>query len=64
MFLFQSKLKANNIYDKVNIIQLSDHGMSTVRLTNIINLKNYLTPNSYTFAGTSPTLHIIPKPGY
>lgn len=37
--------------------------MSTVRINQIINLKNYLTPNSYTFAGTSPTLHIIPKQG-
>jgi ectonucleotide pyrophosphatase/phosphodiesterase family protein 5 len=55
-------LKKNCLND-VNVIHLSDHGMSTVTIDRIINLTNYINPADYIFAGLSPVTNIYPKAG-
>ncbi|KAJ8676692.1 hypothetical protein QAD02_012479 [Eretmocerus hayati] len=56
------KMKENCLSD-VNIIHLSDHGMSTVTLNRIINLTNYIDPMDYVSSGLSPVMSIYPKAG-
>lgn len=56
------KIEQYGISD-LNVIHLSDHGMASVKLERIINLTNYVDSADYTFAGTSPGLHIYPNPG-
>lgn len=47
----------------LNVVHLSDHGMATVTMERIINLTNYINASDYIFVGTSPGLHIFPRPG-
>lgn len=47
----------------MNVIHLSDHGMSTVTPPNFIDITQFLPNNSYELAGSSPTLHVIPHEG-
>lgn len=42
---------------------MSDHGLSSVTPPRLINLTQYLTPDTYQTAGTSPGLHYIPNEG-
>ncbi|XP_011502713.1 PREDICTED: bis(5'-adenosyl)-triphosphatase enpp4-like [Ceratosolen solmsi marchali] len=55
-------LKEKSLND-VNVIHLSDHGMSTVTIDRIINLTNYINPSDYIYAGLSPVTNIYPKAG-
>ncbi|XP_065160504.1 bis(5'-adenosyl)-triphosphatase enpp4-like isoform X2 [Atheta coriaria] len=54
------QLLANDLADYVNVIHLSDHGMSSVSPPNFINITQFLKSNTYEIADTSPCLHIIP----
>lgn len=56
------KLTMNCLSD-VNVVHLSDHGMSTVTLNRIINLTEFIDPADYTSAGTSPAINIYPLKG-
>lgn len=58
-----NKLKEHGFANKVNIIHVSDHGMSTVKPPKFLNITQYLQPNSYIIADTSPCLHFIPNKG-
>lgn len=49
------------IYDKINLIVLSDHGMQTTRKENIINTLEIVNPQLYNRYGSSPVFHIQPK---
>lgn len=60
---FLQQLKVYKIHDKINIVILSDHGMTNVDLNNIINLNNFINSGYYEKCGTSPILQIIPKAG-
>lgn len=57
-------LDDNNLGNRVNIIVLSDHGMSDVPVKHFIDLTQFLTPNTYKLDNTSPLMQIIPGPGY
>lgn len=59
----QTKLRENNLLDRVNVIHLSDHGMESVIKKNIIDLTNILKKNTYKYYGTSPVLQIVPMHG-
>lgn len=37
-----SKLKAAEIYDKINIVIVSDHGMAEVNAQNVLNIYDYV----------------------
>lgn len=58
--LFQ-KLKEAEIYDLINIIILSDHGMQTVTRDKIINTTGIIDRGLYERLGSTPVYHIRPK---
>lgn len=58
-----NKLRDSGLSNKVNVVHLSDHGMTTIKPPQFIDLKQYLQPNTYLIADTSPCLHFIPKEG-
>ncbi|GLV32097.1 hypothetical protein CBL_11947 [Carabus blaptoides fortunei] len=58
------KLRDNGLSSRANVIHLSDHGMSTVRPPQFIDLTQHLKPNTYQIADTSPCLHFIPNAGF
>lgn len=58
--LFQ-KLANAGIYDLINIIILSDHGMQTVTRDKIINTTDIIDRNLYQRLGSTPVYHILPK---
>lgn len=60
----QEEIRRNGLENCVNLIILSDHGMITVPLTNIIELDQRLTAGTYKFVGSSPVIQVIPNPGY
>ncbi|XP_058804211.1 bis(5'-adenosyl)-triphosphatase ENPP4-like isoform X2 [Phymastichus coffea] len=56
------KLKQNCLTD-VNVIHLSDHGMSSTTINRIINLTEFIDPADYKFVGISPVINIYPIEG-
>lgn len=48
----------------MNIIFMSDHGMETVKLSNMIDLSKSTDPSSYKMYGSSPVIQIVPNPGH
>lgn len=46
---------------RLNVIHLSDHGMSNVSPPNFIDLRPFLKAATYTTYGTSPILQIVPN---
>lgn len=55
-------LKEKHIFDELNIILTSDHGMSTM-LDNVY-LDDYVNSSLYSWFGGSPVANILPKEGY
>jgi len=58
-----NKLIEAKLYDKVNIIITSDHGMANVPNKNYINMTAIVDPKLYKFYGSSPVWSILPNPG-
>lgn len=58
------RLKKNHLAGRVNIIVLSDHGMSDIPTTHFIDLERFLTPDTYKLGNGSPLMQIIPNEGY
>lgn len=61
-----TKLKALNLYNNINIIIVSDHGMATFKEDNAILLKNYVSED---YIDKNKTIfgiisHIHPKHGH
>lgn len=50
--------------NRVNIVVVSDHGMSDIPATNFIDLTKILTPGTYKLGNSSPLMQIIPAPGF
>lgn len=63
MKLFQQQLNAHDLTEHVNVIQVSDHGMTAVTPPHFINITQYLTNGTYEWAGASPAIQIIPHEG-
>lgn len=57
----QQKLVVNKLDQRVNVIHLSDHGMSTIIPANFINLTDFVRNETISFYGTSPVLQVVPK---
>ncbi|OXA56725.1 bis(5'-adenosyl)-triphosphatase ENPP4 isoform X2 [Folsomia candida] len=55
------RLKASGIYEKINLVILSDHGMQNVHKENMINTTGFADPQTYFRNGNSPVFHIKPK---
>lgn len=56
-------LTKSGIYEEVNIIFVSDHGMVDVPSNHIITLNKYVPSDWYEMYGSSPNWNIFPKPG-
>lgn len=60
----EKEIIRRNLTNRVNLIIVSDHGMSTVPIaTNVIDLRKFMTPHTYKFSGSSPVLQVIPRRG-
>lgn len=57
----QQKLVENNLDQRVNVIHVSDHGMSSVSPPNFINLTNFVRNETVSYYGSSPVLQIVPR---
>lgn len=60
-FYIQEKLIENGLDKRVNVIHLSDHGMSSVTPPNFINLQNFVADDSCRMFGSSPVVQIVPN---
>jgi ectonucleotide pyrophosphatase/phosphodiesterase family protein 5 len=55
------QLKKINMYDSVNIIILSDHGMTDISKDKIINVENVLKEHKVDFSNSGPVMMIKPE---
>lgn len=58
-----NELKKAELYDKVNLIVTSDHGMAQLSPEKIIELDEYVSRDLYTWVDKSPVVGIMPKEG-
>lgn len=58
-----NELKKAGLYEKVNLIVTSDHGMAQLSADNIIELDEYVSRDLYTWVDKSPVVGILPKEG-
>lgn len=58
-----NELKKAGLYDQVNLIVTSDHGMTQLFSDNIIELDQYVSRDLYTWVDKSPVVGILPKEG-
>ncbi|KAG5680364.1 hypothetical protein PVAND_009873 [Polypedilum vanderplanki] len=54
------KIMFHSLEERINVIHLSDHGMDSMQLKNVIDLTK-IVGNSVDFYGSSPVLQIVPK---
>lgn len=57
------KLKQLKLYHEINLIILSDHGMSEISDLRVIELNDFIPRHYYSMYGASPIWNIIPKKG-
>ncbi|XP_028295449.1 ectonucleotide pyrophosphatase/phosphodiesterase family member 5 [Gouania willdenowi] len=58
-----SELKKAGLYEKVNLIVTSDHGMAQLSPDKIIELDEYVSRDLYTWVDKSPVVGLIPNEG-
>lgn len=58
-----NELKKAGLYEKVNLIVTSDHGMTQLFTDNIIELDEYVNRDLYTWVDKSPVVGILPIEG-
>lgn len=58
-----NELKKAGLFEKVNLIVTSDHGMAQLYNDNIIELDEYVSRDLYTWVDKSPVVGILPKEG-
>ena len=56
-------LSRRGLVDRVNVVVVSDHGMTAVDDTRVIVADDYVSPNDAVIADINPTLAIFPKAG-
>ncbi|XP_036406121.1 ectonucleotide pyrophosphatase/phosphodiesterase family member 5 [Megalops cyprinoides] len=57
------QLKKAGIYDEVNLVVTSDHGMAQLSTDRIIELDDYVSSDLYTWIDKSPVVAVLPKEG-
>ena len=55
------KIKKHGLENRVNVIHLSDHGMDSLELRNVINLTKIIGNDEVKFYGSTPVLQIVPE---
>ncbi|XP_060947805.1 ectonucleotide pyrophosphatase/phosphodiesterase family member 5 [Limanda limanda] len=58
-----NELKKAGLFEKVNLIVTSDHGMTQLFTDNIIELDQYIHRDLYTWVDKSPVVGILPNEG-
>lgn len=58
-----NELKKAGLYEKVNLIVTSDHGMTQLSSDKIVELDEYVSRDLYTWVDKSPVVGILPKEG-
>lgn len=58
-----NELKKAGLYEKMNLIVTSDHGMTQLFADNIIELDEYVSRDLYMWVDKSPVVGILPKEG-
>lgn len=59
----RNELRKAGLYEKVNLIVTSDHGMMQLSTEKIIELDEYVSRDSYAWVDKSPVVGIIPNEG-
>lgn len=54
------KIYSHNLQDRVNVIHMSDHGMDSLELRNVIDLTK-IVDEKVQYYGTTPVLQIVPE---
>lgn len=57
----ERRLNETGLNKRVNVVYLSDHGMSTVTESNFIDLTTFVGNDTCKFYGTSPVLQVVPN---
>lgn len=57
---FHQKIQKHDLENRVNVVHLSDHGMDSLELRNVINLTSIIGDKAK-FYGTTPVLQIVPN---
>lgn len=52
-----------NLFDRVNLIILSDHGFQEVKASDMINISSIVDPDLYEQFGSTPVVQLKVKPG-
>ncbi|XP_029903094.1 ectonucleotide pyrophosphatase/phosphodiesterase family member 5 [Myripristis murdjan] len=60
----RNELRKAGLYEKVNLIVTSDHGMTQLSPDKIIELDVYVSRDLYTWVDKSPVVGILPKEGH
>ncbi|KAM4633755.1 ectonucleotide pyrophosphatase/phosphodiesterase family member 5 [Polymixia lowei] len=59
----RNELKKAGLYERVNLVVTSDHGMTQLSSEKIIELDEYVSRDLYTWVDKSPVVGILPKEG-
>lgn len=59
----REELRKAGLYDRMNLIVTSDHGMMQLSTEKIIELDEYVSRDSYTWVDKSPVVGIVPNEG-
>ncbi|XP_076873071.1 ectonucleotide pyrophosphatase/phosphodiesterase family member 5 [Brachyhypopomus gauderio] len=59
----RDRLKKADLYDKINLIVTSDHGMTQLSYDKVIELDAYVSQDLYTCIDKSPVVGILPREG-
>lgn len=58
-YLFK-KIQHHNLENRVSVVHLSDHGMDSLELRNVVDLKKIIGNKTAKFFSTTPVLQIVP----
>ncbi|CAG9770684.1 unnamed protein product [Ceutorhynchus assimilis] len=58
------QINSHGLSENVNVIFVSDHGMTAVTPPRFLNITQYITNGTYIWAGVSPVIQIIPNEGF
>lgn len=59
----RQELRRVGLYDSVNLVVTSDHGMAQMSPDRVVELDEYLSRDTYTWIDKSPVVGILPKEG-
>ncbi|KAJ8355512.1 hypothetical protein SKAU_G00183060 [Synaphobranchus kaupii] len=59
----RQELRRAGLYDRLNLVVTSDHGMAQMSPERVVELDEYLSRDAYTWIDKSPVVGILPKEG-